>query len=70
MVKSLVFLGLLLATVIVHTVVASDPDVTTDFNVTNPVAEDFAFRKFRNLQPPGKGVATPHFAQFNMNPPL
>ncbi|CAM6108041.1 unnamed protein product [Calypogeia fissa] len=70
MTKSLVFLGLLLATVMVHTVVASDPDLTTDFNVTNPVAEDFAFRKFRNLQPAGKGLATPHVAQFNVNPPF
>ncbi|CAM6107461.1 unnamed protein product [Calypogeia fissa] len=70
MAKSLVFLGLLLATVMVHTVVASDPDLTTDFNVTNPVAEDFAFRKFHNLPPAGKGVATPHFAQFNMDPPF
>ncbi|CAM6099013.1 unnamed protein product [Calypogeia fissa] len=70
MAKTLVFLGLLLATVMVHTAVASDPDLTTDFNVTNPAAEDFAFREFRNLQAPGKGVATPHFAQFNMDPPF
>ncbi|CAM6104734.1 unnamed protein product [Calypogeia fissa] len=70
MAKSIVFVGLLLATVMVHNAAASDPDLTTDFNVTNPVAEDFAFREFHNLQAPGKGVATPHFAQFNMKPPF
>jgi quercetin dioxygenase-like cupin family protein len=50
-------LGLLVAAVMAHTAIASDPELTTDFNVTNPNAEDFAFRKFRDLQPLGKGMA-------------
>lgn len=50
-------LGLLVAAVMAHTAIASDPELITDFNVTNPIAENFAFRKFENAQPLEKGMA-------------
>jgi quercetin dioxygenase-like cupin family protein len=56
------FIGVLLATVMVHTTLASDPELITDFNVTNPSAEDFAFRKIENAKPFGKGMAAPSMA--------
>ncbi|CAM6108151.1 unnamed protein product [Calypogeia fissa] len=59
MAKSLMFMGLLLAAVAVHTTVASDPDLTTDFNVTNPTVKDFTFSGFSNPTTLGKGMAMP-----------
>jgi hypothetical protein len=58
MTKSFVFLGLCLAALVAHTALASDPDLTTDFNVTNPNVGDFTLAGFGNVQPGGKGVAT------------
>ncbi|CAM6107457.1 unnamed protein product [Calypogeia fissa] len=55
--KSMAFWGLLLAAVAVHTVVASDPDLTVDFNVTNPTSADFTGTfKVTNQ---GPGMANP-----------
>ncbi|CAM6099619.1 unnamed protein product [Calypogeia fissa] len=59
MAKSLMILGLLLAAVAVQTVLASDPDLTTDFNVTNPTAADFTSTILRNPQQLGQGIAKP-----------
>lgn len=63
------FVGLLMT--VTQTVLASDPDLTTDFNVTNPTAANFTFLGFRknNLKAPPKGQATPSFASFNMGLP-
>lgn len=61
----LVFLGLLV--IFSQTVIASDPDLTTDFNVTDPTAANFTFTF--NLQEQGKGSALPFFASFNMGLP-
>ncbi|CAM6107473.1 unnamed protein product [Calypogeia fissa] len=55
--KSMALWGLLLAAVAVYTVVASDPDLTVDFNVTNPTATDF-MGTF-DLTTPGQGMAFP-----------
>ncbi|CAM6104746.1 unnamed protein product [Calypogeia fissa] len=58
--KSMAFWGLLLAAVAVHTVVASDPDLTVDFNVSNPVASDFMGSTTAPPPPPqGQGMANP-----------
>ncbi|CAM6095433.1 unnamed protein product [Calypogeia fissa] len=57
MAKSLVILGLLLAAVAVQTVFASDPDLTTDFNVTNPTVANFTSTILRNPQQLGQGMA-------------
>ncbi|CAM6118577.1 unnamed protein product [Calypogeia fissa] len=51
--KSMAFWGLLLAVVAVHTVVASDPDLTVDFNVTNPTASSFMGTASGPPQDPG-----------------
>ncbi|CAM6112519.1 unnamed protein product [Calypogeia fissa] len=59
MAKSLVILGLLLAAVAVQTVLASDPDLTTDFNVTNPTVANFTSTILRNRQQLGQGMARP-----------
>ncbi|CAM6089723.1 unnamed protein product [Calypogeia fissa] len=59
MAKSLVILGLLLAAVAVQTVLASDPDLTTDFNVTNPTVANFTSTILRNPQQLGQGMARP-----------
>ncbi|CAM6104738.1 unnamed protein product [Calypogeia fissa] len=59
MAKSLMILGLLLAAVAVQTVLASDPDLTTDFNVTNPTVADFTSTILRNPQQLGQGMAKP-----------
>ncbi|CAM6100005.1 unnamed protein product [Calypogeia fissa] len=59
MAKSLVILGLLLAAVAVQTVFASDPDLTTDFNVTNPTVANFTSTILRNPQQLGQGMAKP-----------
>jgi quercetin dioxygenase-like cupin family protein len=61
----LVFLGLLL--IVPQTVIASDPDLTTDFNVTYPTAANFTFTFNATEQP--KGKALPFFATFNMGLP-
>ncbi|CAM6095462.1 unnamed protein product [Calypogeia fissa] len=57
MAKSLVILGLLLAAVAVQTVFASDPDLTTDFNVANPTVANFTSTILRNPQQLGQGMA-------------
>lgn len=63
------FVGLLMT--VSQTVLASDPDLTTDFNVTNPTAANFTFLGFRkdNLQEPPPGQATPAFATFSTGLP-
>lgn len=58
MAKFVFILGLL-ATVMVHSAFASDPDLTTDFNVSNPNASDFTSTLFRNIKPLSKGKAAP-----------
>jgi quercetin dioxygenase-like cupin family protein len=54
-----------------ETVLASDPDLTTDFNVSHPTAGNFTFTGFRqgNLKAPSSGIATPNFATFNTGLP-
>ncbi|CAM6104742.1 unnamed protein product [Calypogeia fissa] len=59
MAKCMMILGLLVATLMVPTALGSDPDLTTDFNVTNPTVADFTFTGFRNPQPLGPGNAAP-----------
>ncbi|CAM6128038.1 unnamed protein product [Calypogeia fissa] len=59
MAKFMFILGLLVSTLMVHTAFASDPDLTTDFNVTNPTVADFTFTGFRNPQTLGFGMAAP-----------
>ncbi|CAM6127891.1 unnamed protein product [Calypogeia fissa] len=65
MAKFMLILGLLVSTLMVHTAVASDPDLTTDFNVTNPTVDDFTFKGFRNPQPLGFGMAAPTAAMIS-----
>lgn len=64
----LLFLALLVT--VSHTVRASDPDLTTDFGISATSAANFTFTGFRNLQPGGKGVATPTAASFQQLPGL
>lgn len=61
----LLFLGLLATTS--QTVWASDPDLTTDFGISSPVAANFTFTFFPKDQP--KGKATPTFASFDTGLP-
>ncbi|CAM6101598.1 unnamed protein product [Calypogeia fissa] len=63
----LVFLGLLVTAS--QTVLASDPDLTTDFDVSNPTAANFTFTGFRNPKQQPKGMALPTFAAFDMGLP-
>jgi hypothetical protein len=57
MAKSFVFLGLFLGALMALTALASDPDLTTDFNVINPNVGDFTLPGFGNVQPGGQGMA-------------
>lgn len=63
----LLLLGLLVT--VSQMVVASDPDLTTDFDVANPTAANFTFTGFRNPTQLGKGNALPSIASFDMGLP-
>lgn len=62
-------LGVLALAASPQAVLASDPDLTTDFDVVNPSAANFTFTGFRNPMDQLNGVAKPFFASFNMGLP-